>query len=224
MKTEASCHRVGDHKTFRWLETNSDACLIRALSILGMSFTTNIHDLSSDDIALPEHISECLGHVFTCKLEDCSLSQELKYVKSVLRSMLCGEHARWGLLNFVAVELPCSHLSRGVEILDLPGFDSEIFRNSTHCIDSVRQATRCVHVCDERRLGGDLSQFLRTHFLQKVIFDTDDYRLVSVYKANQKTHTKEFIEALLKVRGERSLIERVYYQNVLNNRLVLKNF
>lgn len=200
MQAEASGHHAGDHKMFRRLATNSDACLIRALSIIGMPLTANIHDICSDDIALPDHISKCLGHVFTCKLEDCSLSQELKYVKSVLRSMLCGERARWGLLNFVAIELPCSYLSPGVEILDLPGFDSEVFRNSPHCMDSLQQATRCVHVCDERRLGGDLSHFLRTHFLQKLIFDTAEYRLVSVYKANQKTHTQEFIENLLKVR------------------------
>jgi hypothetical protein len=184
------------------LISNKDERLQRALSMLGFPSSFDITELTDDDVLLPEHVMATLGRVFTCSLKNCTSFQDLVYIKNVLHSVTCGNHSRWGLLNFISLEIPSTRLKSGVEIVDLPGFEGELFDDSCHIKKIIGCTTRLIHVCDERKLDGDFSKLFTEQFLHRMIREEDEFRLVSVCnKRYQKAADDISTESLLKVKS-----------------------
>jgi len=171
--------------------------LFKALSILGLPPTFNISTLNINDIKLPQSVVKRLGHTFTCQLRESTLAQELLYVKYILRDLLTANESRWGVLDFVALEIPSYTLNEDVELVDAPSFTCSALEMSLHLTSVVERTKRLIHVCDERKLDGDFTRFLKSYFLEKLCWP-GIYRLAIIcnkrYTMEQRGISSEILQ------------------------------
>lgn len=173
--------------------------LYRAFSILGLPYTQDICALELNDIDLPMSVAQCLGRTVSCRLSKSSLSESLSYARALLQNLICGENSRWGLLDYIIVELPCQAIPRGVEVIDTPGFGTQIFKLSNHLRSVLSERHDIICICDERKLDGDLAGFLKETFFERLSAADYERRLLNICTMTRATGDKAIQEALLQV-------------------------
>ena len=173
-----------------------DGHLFKALSILGLPCTSNVANLRASDVKVPHDVAERLGHTFTCQLRETTVEQQLFHVKYLLRDVLSTSSSRWGILDFIAIELPCENLDENVELVDTPSFTEHTFEISRHLNCVVHRTKRLIHVCDERKLDGDFSRFLKKYFIEKLCWP-GKHRFAIICNKRNVEHRHNFSAEIL---------------------------
>lgn len=73
--------------------------------------------------------------------------------------MICGNYLCWGFLNFILFEILSICLKLGVEIVDLLGFEGELFDDFCYIKKIIGCMICLIYVCDERKFDGDFLKF-----------------------------------------------------------------
>eukprot|EP00026_Physarum_polycephalum_P000180 Phypoly_transcript_00180.p1 GENE.Phypoly_transcript_00180~~Phypoly_transcript_00180.p1 ORF type:complete len:1997 (+),score=348.40 Phypoly_transcript_00180:137-6127(+) len=143
------------------LDTEKENSKQRAFAIVGKGSGTSLHDISFDDIKIPQAVRERLGRRITYTDTSGSFADGLAYVRNIILSVSTDPY--WGIVKYVTVHIPCELLQSGGRLVDSPCVaDIDITRSQLLC-EWLKESSAVVLVLSVSPLSHPLIMFLEKY-------------------------------------------------------------